>query len=60
MDKFITEIGLITTTFDYNKGIKLYANSAICYFKRPKRRVAKPRKSMGRSLALRRSTNRHK
>lgn len=60
MSRFITRIGPLNTTLDYAKGIKLCANTEKCYVKRPKERIAKPRKSMGRRLVLRRSTNRRK
>lgn len=57
MNKFVKRIGFLTT-FDYSRGIKICANSEVCHIKRNKEKVNKPRKSMGRSLALRRSTNR--
>lgn len=60
MSKFIKNIGLLNTTFDYARGIKICANSGISYIK-PKKEIVKPtRESKGRSLALRRSTKRHK
>lgn len=58
MNKFVRRIGFLNTTFDYARGIKICANSEICHIKRNKEKINKPRKSMGRSLALRRSTNR--
>lgn len=58
MKRFVTRIGVFNTTFDYSQGIKL-SDSEVSYIK-PKKDIVKPRKSMGRSLVLRRSTKRHK
>lgn len=59
MNKFAKRIGILNTTYNYKQGISLCANTEVCYMKIIKKKE-KPRKSMGRSLALRRSTNRHK
>lgn len=59
MKRFIKRIGLLNTTFDYSRGIKICANSGVSYIK-PKKDIVKPRKSMRRGLVLRRSTKRHK
>lgn len=58
MSKFVKKIGHLNTTYDYQTGITLCANTETCYIKRKKDKVIKPRSSKGRSLVLRRSTKR--